>query len=153
MSLKKIEQVKKDRGFKLFDIIVYVAVAVLVAALFIALFATSDKSELSGIKISVRAQVVFEYEFGGTPLALSKGVEVKEDERGVEVSVAFGEDKNTVYIDKQKRTVKMTGANCNGKQCLYFAEMRDNADFIYCNPHGLKVEPLKTEIDDDKVNI
>ena len=55
MSLKKIEQVKKDKGFKLFDLIIYGVVAVLVAVLFIVVFTTRDASPLTGVRIYLRA--------------------------------------------------------------------------------------------------
>lgn len=159
MALKKIEQVKKDRGFKLFDIIIYGAVLLTVAVLFIVLFTTRDTDSLTGVRITVRAQVVFEYEFGGSdPDAEEKdynGVTVKavSDENGITVTVISGDDKNVVYIDKEKKTAKMTGANCKGRQCMYFAEMEDNSDFIYCNPHSLKVEPLNKDLDSPDIKI
>ena len=146
MSLTKIEQVKQDRGFKLFDIIIYGAVIVLVAVLFIVLFTTRDTSTLTGVKISVKSHVVFEYEFGGTPQH-SDSVTVEDDGKGLTVTVISDGDKNVVYIDKDKKTAVMLEANCKGRQCMYFATMDDNSDFIYCSPHGLKVEPLKQDLD------
>ena len=150
MALKKIEQVKKDRGFKLFDIIIYGSVILLVVVLFIVIFTTRDTSSLSGIKITVKAQVVFEYEFGESP-QYSDTVTVTEDEKGITVTIQTDNDKNVVYINKSKKTVKMIEANCRGKQCMYFAEMNDNSDFIYCSPHGLKVEPLIQDLDDPNI--
>ncbi|MDE7439338.1 MAG: NusG domain II-containing protein [Clostridia bacterium] len=152
MALKKIEQVKKDSGFKLFDIIIYGAVLVLVAVLFIVLFTTRDKSTLTGIRIYVHSQVVFEYEFGGEP-QYTDSVEVREDGNGIYVTILNGNDKNVVFIDNNRKTVKMTEANCKGKECLYFAAMDNNSDFIYCSPHGVKVEPLKQDLDNPNIKI
>ena len=42
MSLKKIEQVKKDKGFRLFDLIIYGVIVLTVAVLFIVIFTTRD---------------------------------------------------------------------------------------------------------------
>ena len=147
MALKKIEQVKKDRGFKLFDIIIYGAVLVLVAVLFIVLFVARDTSSLDGIKISVKAQVVFEYEFGGEPQSFTDAVTVEKGDGGITVTIEIDGDKNVVFIDTSKKTAKMVEANCRGKHCMYFAAMDDNSDFIYCSPHGLKVEPLTEDLD------
>ena len=152
MALKKIEQVKKDRGFKLFDIIIYGAVIVIVAVLFIVLFTTQDKSSLTGVQISVKGKVVFEYAFGESP-QYSDTVTVDEDEKGITVTVISDSDKNVIYIDKTKNTVKMIEANCKGKQCTYFMAMDNNSDFIYCSPHGLKVEPLYKDLDDPVIPI
>ena len=146
MSLKKIEQVKKDRGFKLFDIIIYGAVILIVVVLFIVLFTTRDTSSLTGVSISVKGKVVFEYEFGESP-QYSGEVTVEEDGNGITVTIISDGDKNVIYIDKAKNTAKMIEANCKGKHCMYFAEMNDNSDFIYCSPHGVKVEPLYKDLD------
>ena len=54
MSLKKVAEVKKDRGFKIWDLIIYGTVLLLAAALFIAVFATRNTDPLSGVRISVR---------------------------------------------------------------------------------------------------
>ena len=44
MSLKKVEQVKADKGFKIWDLIIYGVIAVTVAVLFIVIFATKDEA-------------------------------------------------------------------------------------------------------------
>ena len=152
MALKKIEQVKKDRGFKLFDIIIYGAIILIVVVLFIVLFTTRDSSSLTGVRITVKAEIVFEYEFGSTP-QYSDIVTVEEDGKGITVTIETDGDKNVVFIDKDKKTAKMIEANCKGKQCIYFAEMNDNSDFIYCSPHGLKVEPLIQDLDSPNIKI
>ena len=50
MSLKKVEQVKKDRFFKIWDILIYGIIAAVIVALFLAVTLTADKSSLSGIE-------------------------------------------------------------------------------------------------------
>ena len=152
MALKKIEQVKKDRGFKLFDIIIYGAVILIVAVLFIVLFTTRDTSSLTGVRITVKGETVFEYEFGETP-QFSDAVTVEEDGKGITVIIVSDGDKNVVFIDKEKNTAKMIEADCKGRQCLYFEEMKDNSDFIYCSPHGVKVEPLFKDLDNPNIPV
>ena len=147
MSLKKIEQVKKDKGFKIFDLIIYGVILLTVAVLFIVVFTTRNTSPLTGIKIYVRAEVVFEYEFGGTlPEELDGRVEVKEDDKGITVTVRANEKQlNVIYIDKTKKTAKMKEANCRGGQCKFFPAIDDNNKYIYCDPHGVKVEPFSRD--------
>ncbi|MDE6504274.1 MAG: NusG domain II-containing protein [Clostridia bacterium] len=141
MSLKKVKQVKQDKGFRLFDLIIYGAAVVLVAVLFIVIFTTQNKDPISGVRIYVSAEVVFEYEFGGQP-SYKDGLEVKEDAEGLTVTVRGDKGYNVVYIDKQAKTVKVTDADCRGKQCVYFAAIDDNSKLIYCSPHALRIEPL-----------
>ncbi|MDE6597414.1 MAG: NusG domain II-containing protein [Clostridia bacterium] len=146
MSLKKIEQVKKDKGFKIFDLIIYGVVAALVAVLFIVVFTTRDKSPLTGVRIYRKAEVVFEYRFGDEP-SYTDAVEVNDDGSGITVTVKSDGDTNVVYIDKGKKTVVMKEANCNGKQCVYFPKIDNNSKFIYCSPHGVKVEPFSRDLE------
>ena len=150
MSLKKIEQIKQqDKGFKLFDILIYAAVILIVAVLFIALFTTRDTSSLTGVQISVKAQVVFEYQFGDeNPLTCAEGVEWNRDGEGITITVDIDGDKNIIYLNTAKKTAKMIEANCRTKQCTKFPTMTKNSDFIYCSPHGLNVQPLKKDLDD-----
>ena len=122
--------------------------AVLVAVLFIVVFTTRDKSPLTGVRIYQKAEVVFEYEFGKSlPEKLLDGVEVKEDDDGITVTIKNDGDTNGVYIDKDKKTVIMKEANCNGKQCVYFPKIDNNSKFIYCSPHGVKVAPFSRDLE------
>ena len=147
MSLKKIEQIKKDRWFRIFDLIIYGVIIISVAVLFIVMFTTQDKSKLTGVKILLKSETVFEYEFGKEYRKLSDKVEVKEEGVSLTVTVRDGDNFNEVYIDTAKKTVRMSESNCRGKHCMYFAPMSDNSDFISCSPHGVKIEPLFRDLD------
>ncbi|MDE5729708.1 MAG: NusG domain II-containing protein [Clostridia bacterium] len=63
MSLKKVTQVKADKGFKIWDLIIYGAVALIIAVIFTAVFVTRDASPLKGVKIYTDEVLVFEYNF------------------------------------------------------------------------------------------
>lgn len=147
MSLKKIEQVKADKGFKIWDLIIYGIVLVLVAVLFTVVITTRNTDPLTGVRVTYKAETVLEYEFGGQPEILDEMVEVKEDVNGLTVTVRSQDDFNVIYIDKSAKTVKMQEANCKGKQCLYFAAIKNNSGYIICDPHGIKIEPLIKSLD------
>lgn len=153
MSLKKVEQVKKDKGFRLFDLIIYGVVLAVVAIVFIVVFTTRNTDPLTGVRIYVNSEVVFEYEFGGEPIFLeSEALTVEEDGAGITVTIRTGNDGlNKVYINKSAKTVKMIEANCKGKECKYFPEMSRNTDFIYCSPHSVKIEPYNIDLDNPLV--
>lgn len=154
MSLKKVEQVKKDKGFRIFDLIIYGAIAVIVAVLFIVIFTTRNTDPLTGVKVSVKAQVVLEYEFEGELKTYSDVLIVKEDDKGITVTIRTGKEGiNILYIDKVKRSAKMTEANCNGGDCKHFPDMNDKSKYIYCSPHGVKVEPLYKDYDNPNIII
>lgn len=141
MSLKKVQQVKKDRGFKPADLIVYGLIAALVAALFIAVFATRDTSPLSGVRVYVGAEVVFEYNFSSGEYSAAEGVEVTHgDVIGVRIEVDGGY--NVLEINPSARTAKVTQADCRGQDCVHTPAITDNSGIIYCSPHGVKIVPF-----------
>ena len=148
MALKKIEQVKQDRGFKLFDIIIYGAIILIVVVLFIVLFTTRNTDPLTGVKITYKAQIVFEYEFASGIKKQSEQIDVDEDEKGITITIRSDDDYNIIYIDKSKNSVKMKDSNCSKrKDCIYFGEIKNNSGYIICNPHGVKIEPLISNFD------
>ena len=155
MSLKKVAEVKKDRGFKIWDLTIYGTVLLLAAALFIAVFATRNTDPLSGVRISVRDgvfseyKVVFEYGFGGEPNILDTEAVETEDKDGIlKVTVKTGaHGYNIIEIDKKARTATVTDANCKSRRCVYTPAITDNNRDIHGDTHGLKVEPFSFNID------
>ena len=152
MSLKKIEQVKNDKWFSPFDLIIYGSIIILVVVLFIVIFTTRDTNPLSGVRIYSSAEVVFEYEFGQEAVC-GNGAEMLEDDKGITVTIRTKGGVNVVYIDKTKKTVKMKEADCRGGQCLDFPAMSNNSNFIVCSSHGIKIEPYATDLDDPNIII
>lgn len=143
MSLKKIEQVKADKGFRIWDLIIYGVLVALVVVLFIVFFVTRNPDPLTGVRVFVKGDTVFEYEFGASPVAYSDAVTVTENDKSITVTVLTADDGiNVIYIYKSAKTVKMQEANCKGKQCLYFSAIKNNSGYIICDPHGIKIEPL-----------
>lgn len=148
MSLKKIEQVKADKGFKIWDLIIYVIIAVLVAVLLTVVFTAFNREPLTGIRISagssttLRYNLIFEYEFGGEVKVYSDTVSVEEDGKGLKVTVKTENNGiNVIYIDKTKKTAEMINANCRSKDCMLLP-INNNSGSILCNSHGLKIEPI-----------
>lgn len=149
MSLKKVAEVKKDKGFKIWDLIIYGAVVLIAAALFIAVFATRNTDPLSGVRISVKEgvfadyKVVFEYNFSDEPSFDAETVQVDDKDGKITVTVKTGGNGiNVVEIDKKARTATVTEANCRSRRCVYSPTIKDNSRDIHCDTHGLKVEPF-----------
>ncbi len=150
MSLKKVEQVKKDRCFKLADLIIYGVVILLAAALFIAFFAVRDDSPLRGVRIRVDNAAVYEYSFAdGSGGALTEDGTVSVEENGgiIEVTVRAYGGYNVIVIDVAARTARVREADCPGGDCVYTELNRteissNNSPPVYCPPHRLVVEPL-----------
>lgn len=151
MSLKKVREVKADKGFKKWDLIVYGVVILLVAALFIVTLFTRDTRELIGIRVYVYNDVVFEYDFKENKYTLTDSAEIlTEDENSLTVKITNKKDYNVVAVDK-KGGARVIEANCHTKDCVYTAEIVNNGGAIFCLSHGLKVLPYGYDIDNGDI--
>lgn len=159
MSEKKLREVREDRGFKLCDLFVYGAIAVLIAALFLAAFLTTDQSPANGITVSYRNQRVFAYDFDAQTYRIDDGahIAVLSDADGILTLGFYGaskDDYNTVVIDKVARTVQVTQANCSArKDCVHMAAITDRGGVIICTPHRMKIQTTGYEPDPDDPDI
>lgn len=152
MSLKKVTQVKSDKGFRIWDILIYAVILVVVAAIFIAVFTTRDTSPLEGIRIYSRGEAVFEYAFNKDEYKILGGsVEIDVSDSGQTLTVKVTSDLgyNTVEIQK-KGLVKVIDADCATKDCIHMLDIKDNSGAIICTPHGFRIVPFDSE-DDGKV--
>ncbi len=146
MSLKKVAEVKKGRIFKIWDILVYGILFLIIAVMFIVVFAAKDTSPLHGICVYIDNSPVFEYDFVNGESAVLKNdgcVEiVSEDGEKLTVKFYYGENYNVVEIDKIAISVTVTDADCGSKDCTYMRAIVDNSGIIYCSPHRLKIVPV-----------
>lgn len=150
MSRKKIEQVRKTKYFRVWDLLVYGVVLALVVALFLVLFLTADKSPTSGFVVRQKDKVVFTYYFDSDryEYSLTDGVVcVDEEDSSVlkfTVRTADGDGYNKIEVDKFNKSVKVTEANCSllKKDCVYTPAIKDNSTTISCLPHEMYIEPL-----------
>lgn len=150
MSLKKVTEVKADKGFKFWDLAVYGAVILIIAVIFLAVFLTKDTSPLKGVKIYSDEALVFEYDFETAEYKNSspESVTVESAENVLKIKVTANGGYNVVEIDKNERSVKVTEADCGKRDCVYTAAVTDNGGMIYCSPHKLRILPYDFEKDD-----
>jgi hypothetical protein len=84
MSIKKVEQVKSDKGFKIFDLIAYAVITLSILIMFIVFVFTADRSSLTTIKISFikdwETVTAFTYDFDSDEYTVysSENIEVTE---------------------------------------------------------------------------
>ena len=150
MSLKKVEQVKKDRFFKIWDVLIYAVVALVIAALFLTVFLTRDTSALTGVEGYYNNSLAFSYDFEKQSLniVLTANVRETEGEEGT-VTLIFCEDGgsfdemrgyNIIVIDRSARTVKVTQTDCSNREdCVHTPAIQDSSGSIVCTPHRLRI--------------
>ncbi len=155
MSLKKVEQVKSERGFRIWDLLVYGIVAVLIVALFLSVFLTRDKSPLTAVGIYVNNQKVFVYDFekgGYEILTKDGGITVESGAKSLTVKINNDYGYNEIVIEKAGK-VYATAADCGGKDCTHMRPITDKSGIIYCSPHRLRIVPDDYKPDDDGIII
>lgn len=142
MSLKKVKEAKSDGWFRPLDLIIYAAIAVVAAAIFCAFFFAGGGGGFDGVRVSVDGQTVYEYTFSAGGSNLSPQT-VEEEESGalvlIKVQTPWGY--NVVCVDREKRSVKITEADCKGGDCK-LPEISRGGTVIYCSPHRLTVTPI-----------
>lgn len=158
MSLKKVESVKKDKGFKLPDLIVYGIIILLVAAMLIAVFTTRNKDPFQGVRVYVNQSEVMSYNFnkgGLNGLEITASYNSVEAPQSVEnsvftVTVRVGEEGyNVIEFDLSARSVKVIEANCSTRDCVHTRAVDSNNGIIFCSPHRLRIVPFNFEVEDD----
>ncbi len=144
MSFKKVEEVKRDKGFRIYDLIIYGVILLAVAVAFAAVFLSRDKGGIKGFSVYSGGDLIYSYSFSDGETVCGEGVESSTDGDilKLEISTAGG-GVNTVEADLKNKTVRVTEANCsNRKDCVHTPAIRDNSGVIYCMPHSLKITPL-----------
>lgn len=149
MSLKKIQQVKRNKAFVIWDVIVYGVIIAVTLAIFLAVFLTRDTSPLKGVRISVEDLVVYEYNFESGDEKLNEAFVEKLDDGKIKVTSKYGYN----IIEIESGGVKVTDADCGKLDCVYTGEIKDNSGIIYCSPHKLKIQPYGFDIDDGNIII
>ena len=157
MSLKKVESIKAEKGFKLPDLIVYGIILLLVAALFVAVSVTRNKDPFQGVQVYVNNTAVMSYDFnkganGLEIIAKDGSVEKLKNKDNSLVSVKIhtgGEGYNIIEINRTNRTVSVKEANCSTRDCAHTPAIKDNNGIIFCSPHRLRIIPFNFEVEDD----
>lgn len=158
MSLKKVEQVKKDRFFKIWDVLIYGIIAAAVVALFIAVTLTSDKSTLTAIDVYYNNAMAFSYDFETDEYKINLPQNIKVERDGAQAleivfctdggSLYEPRDYNVIVIDKAERTVSVTDSDCSNRaDCVYTPALKNNSSLIVCSPHHLRILPSDYEDD------
>lgn len=154
MGTQRIKFVKEKKPFAPLDVIVYAALAVLVAVLFAVFVFGADKTPLTGIRFVYGEETVFTYSFAdGASVSAGWEDRIAVEEEGDLVRVTFYADAekteyNVLAIDKAQRMAKMEDANCSRrKDCMYMRPIETVSGVIVCVPHGLKITALNGQED------
>ena len=148
MSLKKIEQIKDNKPFKILDLVIYMAVLLSAAALFVAFYFTRERGELTGICVYYNSVEIFTYDFENDEYKISDEshiVNITDSAEALSLRFVVNADNtesdyNDIYIDKTAVSVTVTQADCSShKDCCYMSDITNDSMEIYCTPHKLRI--------------
>ncbi|MCD8205218.1 MAG: hypothetical protein LUD29_01190 [Clostridia bacterium] len=162
MSIKKIDQIKKkDKGFKIWDILIYAIILLAVAALLLSVFLTRSRDELAGFYVYYKDDIVFSYEFDAERYDILDDGHIKIlEETSSSLTLRFfvdaansDEDYNDIYVDKDERYVDVIDADCSQhKECYYMDKIVDTGSAIICSPHRMNIIPFGYTLDDTGIS-
>lgn len=147
MSLEKIDRIKEDKGFKVWDLLVYGFIILSIAALFILFFFIGQGDPLTAINVYYNNNVILSYDFEQDKYELSGRQYLQiigESDEELILKFSMHEDGsgyNIIEINKTERWVSVTEADCSSRRdCVYMDKVTDTADVIMCTPHRLKIQ-------------
>ena len=159
MSLKKVQQVKEDKLFRLWDILVYGVIIAVIVVLFVVFVFSSGGGTATGIEVYYDGALAFYYSFETDEyeISLKDNIAISENSDGA-LTVIFCTDDgnlqdplnyNKIEIDKTARTASVTEADCsNTKECVNSAAIPNSFNLpITCVVHRLVI--TSTDYTDD----
>lgn len=154
MSGKKLDSIKSEKYFRVWDLVVYGVLALVIAALFLAVFLSRDDSPAGGIKISSYGTAVCVYDYQADKFTVFDGEIMEiESQSEEEVRLIFHAERggyNKIVIDKINKSVRVSDADCSlHRDCVFTPAITDNGSAISCPPHNMKIEPVTKSYHED----
>ncbi len=134
----KIHKIKHEKPFKIFDLIIYIVIEVLILSFFI--FFLPKKNKSYGITATYNGNKIFYYDNIKDTLTFYDlkifTYDLTESNDKFLLRLDFVEGFNLIEIDKKTDSIQITDSNCHGKDCMHTVK---NAPII-CIPHGLVIK-------------
>lgn len=134
---------KKKKFFSVYDLFVYVIVAIFLLSIFFGVYACNDKPDAKGFKVMRGDREILSYTYG-VGLNVNRGYELNVTTDGNKITLTFNGEYNVLTVDDENMAVKVTDASCKTGDCVSSGELTDNG-VIMCLPNGIKVLPLKDD--------
>ncbi len=154
MSVDRIKQEKENKFFKKWDILIYVILALVIVAIFLSIFLTRSKDQITAFEIKYGDTQVCEYNFDEDSLKYNPEYITFEKVSDTQYKFVFSENKdgtdfNIIYADLTTRTITCEDADCStSKECTHM-KISKMGDTIICIPHALYISPIgESEIKD-----
>ncbi|MEG1528466.1 MAG: NusG domain II-containing protein [Clostridia bacterium] len=160
MSQKTLINAKNQKVFLPLDLVIYGAIALTIALLFILFVFAPQKEALQGISIIYSDQnaehTIFTYDFETNKYQIADDfkdkVNVKASQDQLKVTIYFfAKEKtevNILIIDTKGKTVRMLDADCSYHKDCVKMQIANSRDTIICVPHHLIIKPTNSDSGD-----
>ena len=151
-ALQNVQNAKKDKPFKVLDVMVYMCVVLLILVLFYVFVFDTDSVQMQIVNVidDQTGEVLFTYNFLRNEYVIYENsheweVEVTKTDEGLTVTFTReigGEQRfNTLKIDKVALSVEMVDSRCGYHQdCVRsFSAITRSGGAVVCSPNRLKV--------------
>ena len=143
---------KKISPYKKGDLFIYILIAVIVLALFLAFVIFPGAKKTDGIIIRKHGKDIVKVLFEKEEFSfLNDGEKFVIAEKSSDGVIIFtvkedGSHYNVVKVDCINKSAKVTDANCStSKDCVYSPAVSDGKGAIVCEPHELLIIPITGE--------
>ena len=144
------KRLKNGKPFSLWDTAVYLTVIFIIFLLFLffIIIPKVSANESQGFIVQLNGKIVVTYRYADNDFeidsSVAKLIKTTKTEKGYFLTIYTDLNKvhyNTLFINKESKTVKMDSSDCRSKQCVYLHEIGSDG-VIYCAPRSLKISPL-----------
>lgn len=148
MSLKKVEQVRAEKGFKVWDLVVYAAVIILIVVLFVVFVFARDASPVDVITVSAgfagEQRTVCTYTFATRSFVYDESAITVNSRTEDAIELTFHAENgghNVILIDIANASVSVTSADCPSLDCVHTPAITSNSSLpIICSNHQMIVQ-------------
>ena len=140
---------KDEKAFYKRDIIVYIALILLIASLFLIFVLPANKNSDGFIVSRNGITLVSCYFTDESSIIINQDYKdlIEQDKTSDGYSVKIYTDStksafNTIYFNIVERSAKVTESNCSERRDCYYAPKIKNNGSIYCSPHDLLIKPI-----------
>lgn len=147
--MKNARRVREGKLFRIADLLIYGAVLLFVAALFLTA-ALLNRGQAQGFRVEVHGETVYTHTFGsGGEVAEGWEDRITFSREGelLLIAIEASEDAwNLLAVDDAAGTAVMRDANCSRrKDCTAMRAIGSGGSVIVCIPHALRVISLAGE--------
>lgn len=148
VKFEERRRIEKIKPFLFGDAFIYIAIALLIIALFLSFFFSSNKSAPQGFEVLISGKTVFTYDLKKDEFDIntdfSSSIAIEKEDDGYSVTVYTSPDKNefnVVYISTTEKSARVIKSTCKKEYCTHTPSISSDGA-IYCDPHQLKILPV-----------